>query len=147
MIVDWKTTRYRPDRRTLSARLQSRIYPFVLAEAGDSLFGGPLAPEQISLIYWFANEPLRPEVFEYNQAQHEHTRTYLQGLIAEILDRDQQVWPLTEDHDRCSYCVYRSLCDRGTQAAAIHQTAADPAEFEPDPLPDFSLEDIDEISF
>ncbi len=147
VIVDWKTTRYRPDRRTLAARLQSRIYPFVLAEAGAFLFGGSLAPEQISLIYWFANEPGRPEVFAYDQAQHEHTRTYLEGLIAEILGFDQETWPLTDDHDLCSYCVYRSLCDRGTEAGTIRETAADPGEFEPGGAVDFSLDDLDEISF
>ena len=50
VIVDWKTTRRRTTRKVLAKRLQTRVYPFVLAEAGEHLFGSPIAPEQASMV-------------------------------------------------------------------------------------------------
>lgn len=143
VIVDWKTTRHRPKRETLAARLQSHVYPFVLVEAGSQLFGGELAPEQVRLIYWFAEAPAEPEVFTYNAALHEDNRRYLSQLIGEILQRDEETWPLTEDVRQCQFCVYRSLCNRGVQAGDFrefdHET--DDTDFTLD------LDSVEEIAF
>jgi hypothetical protein len=143
VIVDWKTTRHKPKRATLAARLQTRVYPFVLAEAGAELFGGPLKPEQISVVYWFAEAPTEPEVFEYSAAAHEDARAYLSGLIGEVIKRREEIWPLTEDVKRCEYCVYRSLCNRGTAAGDFREVdfEADDSDFAID------LDGIEEIAF
>jgi len=145
VIVDWKTSRYRPDRQKLGERLQSRIYSYVLAEAGSHLFGGSIHPEQISLIYWFAYEPTRPEVFQYDSARHAENRVYLSDLVSRVLAHDESIWPLTADEDRCKYCVYRSLCNRGVKAGLLEESAAEVLEHTFDF--DFELEDIDEIAF
>jgi hypothetical protein len=144
VIVDWKTTRYRSGRQALAARLQSRVYPFVLVEAGSQLFGGPIRPEQVSLVYWFAEDPARPEVIPYDAARHEENRVYLADLIASILAHDEDIWPLTGDDHHCRYCVYRSLCDRGVRAgpfAEIDAFDAGEAAF------DFDLDEVEEIAF
>ncbi len=143
VIVDWKTTHRRPKRETLAARLQTRIYPFVLAEAGDQLFGGPLNPEQVSFIYWFAENPAEPETFTYNAALHEENRKYLAVLVAEVLGRSEEVWPLTGDVKQCQFCVYRSLCNRGVTAGDFRDI-----DFEQDDT-DFNidLDSIEEIAF
>jgi hypothetical protein len=143
VIVDWKTTRHKPKRATLAARLQTRVYPFVLAEAGAELFGGPIRPEQISLIYWFAEAPAEPEVFEYSAAAHADNQAYLGGLIAEIVGRHSETWPLTNEVKRCEFCVYRSLCNRGSKAGDFHEvdTEVDDSDFNID------LDGVEEIAF
>lgn len=145
VIVDWKTARYRPTRETLAERLQSHVYPFVLAEAGSHLFGGPIAPEQISLIYWFAQDASRPEIFEYSAERHAENCAYLSRLISEVYSWQQDVWPLTENLSHCEYCVYRSLCDRGVKAGTLDRLPVDADE--QDFAFSLELDDVDEIAF
>ena len=145
VIVDWKTALRRPGREDLARRLQTRVYPYVMAEAGAHLFGGPVEPEQVTLVYWFASAPAAPEVFRYNVATHQENRAVLSGLAEEILAREDEVWPLAPDTDHCRYCVYRSLGERGTRAGSLHD-AADADLLEAAAL-DFEIEDLDEIAF
>ncbi len=64
VIVDWKTSLHRPQRERLQKRLQTVVYPYLLARAGAHLNGGKLIPpEAITMIYWFAEFPQQPEVF------------------------------------------------------------------------------------
>lgn len=147
VIVDWKTSPRRPQRETLARRLQTRVYLYVMAEAGAALFGGPLEPEQIELVYWFTAAPMQPEVFRYNAAIHAESHAMLHDLANEILTRDgEEDWPLTPDTHHCRYCVYRSLCDRGTRAGSIYDEGAEALDFESDEV-DFDLEDIEAIAF
>lgn len=143
VIVDWNTARRRPDRRLLAARLQTRVYPYVLVEAGASVFGGPLTPEQVTLLYWFAEAPGEPEVFPYSRALHEENREYLSGLVHEVLGRRQEIWTLTEDTRQCEFCVYRSLCERGVKAGDYREvdTEVDTFDF------DIDLDNVEEIAF
>lgn len=146
VIVDWKTARKRPRREWLQRRLQTKVYPYVLAEVGERLFQAPLAPEQIALVYWFTEEPGNPEVFEYSRAQHEDNHDYLLGLINEITSLSEGAWPQSADSFPCKFCVYRSLCDRGIYAGALEDGEStglldDDFDF------DLDLDAIDEIAF
>jgi hypothetical protein len=143
VIVDWKTTRHRPKRATLSSRMQTRIYPFVLAETGEKLFGGPLKPEQVSLVYWFAETPTEPEVFNYSSSEHQSTHDMVAGLVGEIINRKQVMWPLTDDLNACRFCSYRSLCNRDVEPGDFRD-----ADVEID-IDEFTidLDTIDEIAF
>lgn len=145
VIIDWKTTRRRTARRMLAERLQTKVYPFVLVEAGAYLFGGKIEPEQVSLTYWFAEEPQNPETFQYNAAQHEGNRAYLTALITEVVGNRQEVWPLTTDTGQCRYCLYRSLCERGDRAGQVGEgdldTEGDEFDFE------FDLGSLEEVAF
>jgi len=144
VIVDWKTAHVRPDRAELANRLQSHVYPYVLVEAGAYLFGGPVHPDQVSLVYWFAQDPNRPEVFQYSAARHAEDAAYLSDLIAEIVARDPtQVWELTLEESRCQYCIYRSLCNRGVTAGPLESADLDEPGFDFD----FDLDEIEEIAF
>ncbi len=145
VIVDWKTTRAHPPRETLARRMQTLVYPYVLVEAGRALFGGPIRPEQVSFVYWFSNRPANVEVFSYSTDQHEANRARFEETIREINERDpDEVWPLTADVTRCGYCVYRSLCERGVQAAPLSE-AADIDEF--NFTFDFDLDTVEELAF
>lgn len=120
VIVDWKTGSKPPRRTWLEARLQTRVYPFVLAEAGAQVYDGELiAPRQISLVYWFTSRPAATEVFAYSQAQHDSARGELEALIAEASSRQSGEYPLTGDEARCRFCAFRSLCGRGVQAGGV----------------------------
>lgn len=148
VIVDWKTTRQRPDRETLARRLQTRVYPLVLAEAGAHLFGGPLRPDDITLIYWFANQPADPAIFRYTAARMADDRAYLRDLIDAILTADPAaIWPLTDDGWHCKYCVYRSLCDRGVSAGRLDDAESAELDAEVDFDFDFNLGEAGEIAF
>lgn len=142
-IVDWKTTLRRSSREKLAARLQTLVYPYVLAQAGAHLYGGQaIPPEQIEMVYWFASYPDQPEHFAYDAARFQADGERLAALIGEIQART--VFPLTEDNARCTFCVYRSLCRRGVKAGDVREMDSDGDD--PDDL-HFDFDHIAEIEF
>ena len=146
VIVDWKTSRRRPTRSALERRLQTRLYRYLLVEAGTPLNEGrPISPEQVEIIYWFADFPAQPEHFPYDTAQFMADGDYLSGLIAEIEHRDETVWPLTANERHCRFCHYRSLCERGVNAGPLDELDDEQAA----PAIDFDvdLEHVAEIAF
>jgi hypothetical protein len=143
-IVDWKTSLKPPPRAVLARRLQTRVYRYLAVEATAEFNAGrPPRPDQVEMIYWFANDGGTTERFSYDAAQHAADRDYLAGLIGEIAVRDEEIWPLTPDLRQCRFCNYRSLCDRGVKAGFLEDLDQDlePAELEID------LEQIAEIEF
>ncbi|HUW12148.1 MAG TPA: PD-(D/E)XK nuclease family protein [Anaerolineae bacterium] len=152
VIVDWKTSRRRTPRERLQGRLQTRVYPFLLVQAGSHLNNvHPVLPEQVEMVYWFSDFPADPERFSYDQAQHEADEAYLAELIGEIAGRTtDEDFPLTADERRCRYCRYRSLCRRGERAGLLDDddgelagdfdSAADPDAF-------LDIEQIAEIEY
>ncbi len=137
VIVDWKTNVKRPRREALELRLQTRVYPFVLAQAGRDVApltapGDPASvdPAAIEMVYWFTSFPRQPEVFRYSAAKLKKDAAYLTRLIAEIAaNAGGPLHPaLTADERRCRFCVYRSLCERQVDPAAYDDEEADPGE-------------------
>ncbi|HAL17825.1 MAG TPA: PD-(D/E)XK nuclease family protein [Anaerolineaceae bacterium] len=147
VIVDWKTSLRKPKRALLSRRIQTRLYPFLLAEAGKLLNNGAaIKPEQIELIYWFTADPRNPERFPYSIDQFDQDRNFLQNLIADVVNASETDFPLTGDESMCRYCNYRSLCDRGVSAAEREDDAADEENSESSGF-DLDFEQISEIAF
>lgn len=148
-IIDWKTNSRRPPRAVLSARLQTRVYRYVLAEAGAGLNGGsPIPPGHIAMRYWFANFADQPERLPYDTTQHAADRKYLSGLAAEIAQAGQDDFPLTGDARRCRFCPYRSLCGRGTSAGHMGEEDAEiEAEAEGGWAENFDFEQVAEVAF
>ncbi len=141
VIVDWKTERKRPTRAQLAARMQTRVYRHVLVEAGAALNGGrPIQPEQVSLVYWFAEFPAEPEVLPYDSAQHAEDIAVLTSLVDEIAVRTEAEWPKTSEEMRCKYCTYRSLCNRGIAAGT-----SDESDVERDL--EIALAEVEEIAY
>ena len=125
VIVDWKTSRQRSSRRWLAGRLQTQVYPYLAVRAGSHLNEGqPVRPEQVAMVYWFAEFPADPERFPYDAAQYQADEARLTTLIEEIKTRDDEVFPLTTDERQCRYCRYRSLCERGVAAGPIEGAEA-----------------------
>ena len=145
IIYDWKTSRKRLRSIWLNKRLQTYVYPYLLAQAGAHLNQGKaFQPEQIEMVYWFAEAPNEPEAIPYNAEAFTRDEAYLKSLIDEILRSDSQAFPLTQDVDRCRFCTYRSLCDRGITAGDLTEMDAEP---EPEIEPDFDFDQIAEIAF
>jgi CRISPR/Cas system-associated exonuclease Cas4 (RecB family) len=140
VIYDWKTYHKRPKDAWMSARMQTKVYCALLVESGKHLnFGKPFDPEQIEMIYWYADFPDEPSKFTYNTTQYKHDRDRLTQLVSEITAK--QSFPLTDDEKKCSYCPYRSYCERGVKAGE--------GEDIEDELKaaDITLEQIQEIEF
>ena len=120
VIFDWKTARKRPRRQWLAAHLQTRVYPYLLVRAGAHLNQGrPFEPEQVEMVYWFANFPEQAERFPYNQNAFNSDGEYLAELISNVQQLEEAEFTLTTDGRRCAFCVYRSLCERGDQAGML----------------------------
>ena len=124
VILDWKTAGRRPRDATVEGRLQTRVYPYLLALAGGVLNGGtPIEPERIEMRYWYAAFPNEPTVIPYDRERFDTDGAYLTELLQEISNLPPDGFERTEDRDRCRLCTYRSLCDRGATAGS-----ADPEE-------------------
>jgi hypothetical protein len=147
VIMVWKTAPHRPKRAWLEKRLQTVVYPYVLAQAGAHLNSGkPIPPDNIRLVYWFADEPEQPEVFDYSAAQYKQGGKQLAALAADVLRREGEAdFELTEDVERCLYCSYRSLNERGTKAGnLLIADTGEPAEYFD---LDLRLDQIGELGF
>lgn len=142
-VFDWKTSQQRPPRTWLADRLQTRIYPYLLVQAGSLIIGvDKLLPEQVEMVYWFAEYPQEPHRFVYSSEQHQLDHEYLTELVSEIEGLAVGDFQLTSDESKCKYCTYRSLCDRGIEAGLI-----DPLEVDRDSEEDYYLElDFDQIA-
>ena len=142
-IYDWKTYRKRPRNEWLSARMQTRVYRALLVHAGAHLNDGqPFQPEQVEMVYWFAEFPNEPARFTYTSAGYKRDWDSLVKLADEIASASS--YPLTDDRTKCLYCPYRSYCDRGVQAGDVEQAEA---ETEAEELFDVNFEQIGEIAF
>ncbi len=115
IIYDWKTFAKRPSNERLAARMQTKVYRAMLLRAGAELNGGrPFEPSDISMVYWFAEFPGDVAVLAYDAKQSARDWQTLETLVGEI--ESAAVFPLTDEADRCRFCTYRSLCDRGQSA-------------------------------
>ena len=120
-VFDWKTSRKTPQKAWLLDRIQTRLYRFVLAEASATFFGGKsVAPEKMTMNYWYAPHPQALVSLPYSQSAYEQDRDDLAGLIAEICAKeDPRGFTRTEETKHCRFCVYRSHCDRGVSGGDL----------------------------
>ncbi len=122
VILDWKTYRRRPGRRRLEERVQTRVYSYVLVQAGSDLNEGrPIEPARAEMVYWFADFPNDPERFRYDEHRYAEDEIYLSSLIEEIEARAEDQFDRTADQERCRLCRYRSLCQRGVRAGDFRE--------------------------
>jgi hypothetical protein len=126
VIVDWKTTVRPQSENWLSGRMQTRVYRYMLVRAGASFNDGvALLPEQISMLYWFAEQPQSSVLMGYDETSFREDERVLEGIISEILELDPDEFYKTDHLTHCHYCRYRSLCDRGREAGRIDDFKGD----------------------
>jgi hypothetical protein len=122
LIIDWKTSRKKPSRTILSNRMQTYLYPFILHKTGADLFPETsLLADSIKLQYWFPRSNDHDELFPYSQSKHDEVSKLVSNLISEIDAKieSSQLFELTDDLDKCKYCVFRSFCERGYRTNPI----------------------------
>jgi RecB family exonuclease len=145
VILDWKTGKRKARREWLAGRLQTRVYPFMLALAGQQLNGGkPIAPGQIEMVYWFAEAPEQPASFPYSAERFQADQAYLTNLIHEISALQEDDFTLTEEVERCRFCKYRSLCERGSAPGNLEERSS---EAEADTEIHIDFDQIAELEF
>jgi hypothetical protein len=121
-IVDWKTSFKPAPRSLIMARMQTKVYPLLVVDAGRNLFGGtPVLPEQVEMIYWFTNAPDQAVHFQYSQQQYQADYAALENTISEITHCRPGQFAMTLNERNCAYCVYRSLCNRGVGAGRLEE--------------------------
>lgn len=144
-IVDWKTGQYLPKPDALRQRLQTVVYRYVLATDGATLNRGQtLAPAQIEMVYWYAAHQGKTITIPYSDAEYAADEARLLALVDDINTRPD--FPLTPDIQKCRFCVYRSLCNRGITAGTLadydnHEDNEGLSDFT------FDLDQIAEIEF
>jgi hypothetical protein len=134
-IFDWKTHQTPPPEARLRADWQTRLYLYVLCETTE------LAPEQISMTYWFVRlraadssfgdfsvaldksvaipanstvaEPSSYQ-FGYSLAEHDRTRRDLIALTDSLtkMRRTENFPKVDIEKGICSYCPFAVKCDR-----------------------------------
>jgi CRISPR/Cas system-associated exonuclease Cas4 (RecB family) len=144
VVVDWKTVHRPPPRAVLVQRLQTRVYRFLAVEAGAAFNDGQRPqPEQVQMVYWFAQREGATQRFPYDTDQHTADGKYLVDLIKDITAQTAATWQLTHDERHCRFCNYRSLCERGVTAGRF-QDLDDDLEL---PELEIDLEQIAEVEF
>jgi hypothetical protein len=121
--------------------MQTLVYPFVLAKAGDWLNGNqPISPDRIRFLYWFAETGDIAE-FQFSDEELKKSEARLTSLLNEITASSH--FELTTVERRCRFCSYRSLCERGEMPGDLDELEDE------EPLSNFSLNlnEIEEISF
>ena len=144
LIFDWKTNHKRPRDEWMAVRMQTRVYRALLVQAGASLNGGiPVQPEQVEMIYWYADFPAEPAHFLYNHALFKRDWDVLTSMINEI--DQQRSFLLTEDEKKCAYCPFRSYCNRGGKAGTLAEAEEEIEAASPEF--DLNFDQIAEIEF
>lgn len=106
VIVDWKTLR-KPSASRLEARLQTKVYRWVVSQAASEILGSAVAPEDIQMRYWFAGD-LSPRIdFSYSHDEMLSDERELTSLVQKI--RQDNEFLRTDDENTCRVCAYRSI--------------------------------------
>lgn len=147
-IYDWKTSLQPATRRWLAERLQTRIYPYLLVKAGASLnAGAAIMPQQVEMVYWWAEIGHAQESFKYSKKQFEADHAYLTRLVETITRLQPEQFSLTEQVERCAFCQYRSYCERGLHAGLINEPGEQADMEDPFDLAGFDFESVSEIEY
>jgi len=117
LSIDWKTARKRLSNQWYAERLQTSVYPYLLAQAGAEINDGEaIPPNKIAMAYWYCDHPQNTAWFPYSQMKFEADQEFLKMMINRIASTDRGDFHKTEEKKRCAFCVYRSLCERGVVA-------------------------------
>lgn len=140
VIYDWKTWKNPLPLQRVKNQMQSRIYPLVLYRERSSIPGcSDLQPEDIEMRYWYVNSPDESVAFTYSKDQLEADTAFLQLMIDRIDELGPGQFELTADKRKCTYCPFRSYCERGSIAGNL-----DEFEAMEDPITGSNLGDLDD---
>ncbi len=147
-IIDWKTNHIKPTRKNLEQHIQTRLYPVLLTFGGKQWNNGnKVQPDQIEMIYWFANFPDEPQSFLFSEQQYQADLNFIQDLINQIETTKSGEYPLTEHQKRCNFCNYRSLCGRGSSPGSTEELGNVELEYLYEEIEEIDMKQIGDIAF
>lgn len=148
LIIDWKTSTKKSPRAQLDKRLQTHLYPFIFSQAGNDLFPEiSILPAFIEMHYWYPLTSEHEEIFPYSDEKHASVKLDLDQIINNIntLILNGSEFHLTEDQTSCKFCVFRSLCNRGTIAGSFENSLL--PEQEDIKNMQFDMDQVSEVEF
>ena len=144
-IIDWKTNKTKTKSHQIKQTIQSRLYPLLLVLNGENFPNtNRIDPEQIEMIYWFANFPDQPEFIQYSSYQFQEDLDFIKSLINQISSKNIGEFLKTDHTQLCNFCKYRSLCERGTSAGLLDELEE---ELWQEHIIDIDFSQIGEIEF
>jgi len=129
-LFDWKTGHPRSEA-ALRADWQTRLYLAMVVESGKAITPNPITPENVSITYWYVNEPNAPRRIQYDTAWHKRNWAEIEEICQQLTVNNKQLttndqpsaWEKTVDLDHCRRCAYQIFCDRQN---GIQLITADP---------------------
>lgn len=110
-LFDWKTGRPRSEA-ALRADWQTRLYLAMVVESGHAIRKA-IAPEKVSITYWYVEESHAPRHIRYDAAWHKRNWAEIEGVVADINGRlSTEEWEQTPNLDHCRRCAYQIYCHR-----------------------------------
>jgi hypothetical protein len=110
-IIDWKTHQRPLSFAQLQINWQTRLYLYILAKTTD------FAPEQLSMIYWFANTA-KSITINYDRAQYQTTEQDLAKILSQISQAqlEESFAQLPIGSNECTRCDFAHRCLRASEA-------------------------------
>ncbi|MGM0436966.1 MAG: PD-(D/E)XK nuclease family protein [Bacillota bacterium] len=140
IIYDWKTNKKRFIQNKLKDNLQTKVYLYVLAEAGSFYYlKDNFDLNKMSIIYWNPRYPKQTIKISYNKEKFRKDKKFLKNKIKEIKNLDYNDFEKTDNKKACKFCEYRPICS-GKKPETI-EVGDDDIDLEID------WDNIDEMSF
>jgi len=132
LIMDWKTSPHPPKKESFTRTVQNILYPFMAYENRRQIFKvtNDIGYGDMEMIYWNAIHPQQVVIFPYSAQQHKKNNEFLADLTETISQKSISSFSKTDDKNKCAYCQYRSLCQRGIQAGMVDQNQENPFEID-----------------
>ena len=131
-IIDWKTYQRPPKQAQLAKDWQTRLYLYLLVETSN------LAPEQVSMTYWFvappgseaSSEPPSSITLTYDEAKHRRTGADLQrstDRLTTLLAPGDDLPQVDSALGYCTHCPFAVRCQRWSERFGADRAIALPA--------------------
>ena len=136
-IIDWKTGLTKPKPQFYVSRIQTRLYPLLLAQS--PLFHARITNKQcldkIEFIYWFTHFPQLPIINQYSPEKFDLDKVYLAELINTIQNTQVNEMKMTANFYTCRTCQFQVYCGRISSESAQDVFDMDEIDYE---LPQFN---------
>jgi len=120
-IFDWKSgsKKIGPKlKEQLAGRVQTKCYSLLVTLARSlPILSKPI--HSVRMVYWYAENPQHPVVLDIDQTELEANRRHFLQLFHQITETKE--YAKTAYIQRCSYCRYRSYCERGERAFSLEE--------------------------
>jgi len=115
-IIDWKTGLTKPNPQFYISRIQTRLYPFLLAQSPliQDAITKKCDFEKIEFIYWFTHFPQSPIINQYNADKFDLDKAYLAELIKTIQTTHVDEMIMTANLKTCRSCHFQVYCGRSS---------------------------------